>query len=92
MRITEEMKRSMAATKADMESAMEDPQFRADVDAERARYAVMEMVESILKSSSAVRKIDSFRKNFHRDFTVSVSLEDGKPTPAYSSSREIAFA
>ena len=41
MRITEEMKRSMAATKADMDKAMEDPSFRSEVDSARARYAAM---------------------------------------------------
>ena len=39
MQITEEMKRSMAATKADMDKAMEDPLFCLEVDSARARYA-----------------------------------------------------
>ena len=92
MSITEEMKRSMAATKADMDKAMEDPSFRSEVDSARARYAAMEMVESILRSASSMRKINGFRKSFHRDFTVSVSLDDDKPAPAFSSACDMAFA
>ena len=92
MRITEEMRRSMAATRADMDMAMKDPELRSEVDSEKAKYAVLELVESIMRSASSMRKIDSFRKSFHRDFTVSVSLGDDIPAPAFRSAQKVAFA
>ena len=92
MKITEEMRKSMAATKADMDKAMEDPELRSEVDSLKAQYAVLELVESIMHSAASMRKINVFRKNFHRDFTVSVALGGGVPSPVFQSEREMAFA
>ena len=90
LKITDEMKKSMAETKAEMDKDMKDPSFRAEVEAIEAQYAAMELVEAILRS--AKRRIALFRKNYHRDFVVSVSIDDDAFRPAEFSSRELAFA
>ncbi|MBR0197888.1 MAG: hypothetical protein IJQ34_07120 [Kiritimatiellae bacterium] len=90
LKLTDEMKASMAATKAEMDKAMEDPSFRVEVDAIKASYAAQDLVSSALRS--AKRKIDAFRKNYHRDFVVTVSIDDELYRPAELSSRELALA
>lgn len=90
LKVTEAMRKSMAETEARLDEAMKDPSFRAEVDAIKAQYAAMDIVEKVLRS--AKRKIDAFRKNYHRDFVVTVSIDDELYRPAEFSSRELAFA
>ena len=90
LKITDEMRKSMDATSAELDKAMEDPSFRAEVDAAKAQYAARELVEGLL--CTARSSIEAFRRSYHRDFVVSVTIDDAAFRPTEFSSRELAFA
>ena len=54
------------------------------------KRAARELVESALRS--ARRRVDAFKRIYHRDFIVSVALDDELFRPVEVSSREMAFA
>ena len=69
-----------------------DYAVRDEVEAVSARYAALEMLESLFKTASGAKKLSRFRDNYHRDFIVSVSLAEDDEMPVSCSSRELAFA
>ena len=88
----EELERGIARTQADMNLALADDSVRDEVEAVTARYAALEMLESLFKTASGSKKLSRFRDNYHRDFIVSVSLAEDDEMPVSCSSRELAFA
>ncbi|MBQ8125374.1 MAG: hypothetical protein IJ173_05720 [Kiritimatiellae bacterium] len=88
--MTDEVRKSMAETQAELDRAMEDPSFRAEVAAAQAQYAAMDLVESILLSAKS--KINEFKKTYHKGFKVSVSIDDNLSRFPDLSPRELAFA
>ena len=90
LKITDEIRASMAETKARLDENMKDPGFKAEIDLIKAQYAARDLVESALRS--AWRRVDAFKKNYHMDFVVSVTLDDEMFRPVMLSSREMALS
>ena len=88
----EELERGIARTQTDMDLAMADVSVREEVDAVTARYAALEMLESLFRTAAGSKKLNKFRDSYHRDFIVSVSLTEDDEMPVSCSSRELAFA
>ena len=60
--ITPEMRRSMAATKAEMDKCMADPSFRAELDALDAEYKAQDYAQSIMRSPDFAAAKKFFKK------------------------------
>jgi len=88
----EELARGIARTQSDMDVAMRDPSLRNEVGAVEARYAALELLESFFKTAAGERKLSAYRSNYHRDFIMTVALNDRDDAPVSVSSRELTFA
>lgn len=60
--VTPEMKRSMAETKAEMDKWMEDPSFRAELDALEAECKAQDYARSIMSTSDFAAAQKFFKK------------------------------
>ena len=87
-----ELAQGVRATQAQIDEAMRDPEFRKECSELDARYAAMELLESLLSSKSGLRKLNSYRDNYHRDFDITVSFGADDEECVRRSSRELAFA
>ena len=87
-----ELERGIRATKAQLSEAMTDPEFRRECVEMDARYAAMELVESLLRSKSGIRKMNAYHDSYHRDFDIVVSLGKNDENCIIRSSRDFAFA
>ena len=93
MMTQEEIEKSAAETNARIDARLnEDPSFRAECEEMAARYAALELLESLMRSSGGRQQLSNYRKQFHRDFEVSVSFGENDPEPVSCSSSEFAFA
>ena len=88
----EELTKGIARTQSDMDRALRDPSVRNEVSAVEARYAALGLLEGYLKSAIGGRKLNAYRNDYHRDFIVTVSLNDGDSDAVSYSSRELAYA
>jgi len=88
----EELAKGIVMTQADMDVAMRDPSLRNEVGAVEARYAALELLESFFKTAAGGRKLSAYRNSYHRDFIMTVALDDDDDAPVSVSSRELAFA
>ena len=87
-----ELERGIRTTKMQLDEAMRDPGFRQECSELDARYAAMELLESLLRSKSGIRKLNSYRDNYHRDFDITVSFGTDDEDYVRRSSRELVFA
>ena len=87
-----ELERGIRATEAQLSEAMTDPEFRRECAEMDARYAAMELVESLLRSKSGIRKMNAYHDNYHRDFDIMVSLGENDEDSISRSSRDLVFA
>jgi hypothetical protein len=89
---TEEVARGIARTQSDMDRVLRNPSVRNEVSAVEARYAALAILEDFMKSAAGGRKLSAYRNDYHRDFIVTVSLNDSDSDSVSYSSRELAFA
>ena len=87
-----ELERGIRATEAQLSEAMTDPEFRRECAEMDARYAAMELVESLLRSKSGIRKMNAYHDNYHRDVDIMVSLGENDEDSISRSSRDLVFA
>lgn len=87
-KITPEMEASMKDTKAEMEAAMCDPSFRAEVEELKLKYKAREFMESILCKPANERKFGALSKRCCASFNI--SFGGGEPTKVENV--EMAFA
>ncbi|MBQ4440446.1 MAG: hypothetical protein II909_04860 [Kiritimatiellae bacterium] len=90
--IKTELERGIRATEAQLAEAMADPEFRRECAEMDARYAAMELVESLLRSKSGIRKMNEYHDSYHRDFDIVVSLGENDENCISRSSRDMSFA
>ena len=88
-----EIAASVAETNARIDSRLsEDPSFRAECEEMAARYAALELLESLMGTAAGRERLSSYRKHYHRDFDVSISFGANDAEPLSCSSREFAYA
>ena len=89
----EELERGIARSAADLKKAMaKDPSIRRESDATVARYAALELLEGLFRTAAGSRRLNRYRADFHRDFTISISLDGEKTEGINWSSKALAYA
>ena len=63
LNITPEIEASMRATKAEMDAAMRDPSFRAEVEEMKLRYKARELIDALSPANASAAAI-SHAPNF----------------------------
>ena len=92
MMTEEEIAESVAATNARIDTRLnDDPSFRDECNEMTARYAALELLESLMNTSVGRERLSTYRKNYHRDFEVSVSFGANDAEPLSCSSREFTY-
>ena len=87
-----ELERGIRATQAQLDEAMHDPDFRRECSEADARYAAMELLESLLRSKAGLRMMNNYHDVYHRDFNITVSFDTNDENCVRRSSRELVFA
>ena len=88
LKLTEEMRKSIAETKRDMDIAMSDEALRGEVDGIKAEYAAQDLAKSIISSPAYANAKKAFRRCCKGDLRLVFTPGGG----ACASRREFAFA
>ena len=86
----EELAKGIARTQSDMDVALRDASLRNEVSAVEARYAALGLIEDFMRSAAGSRKLSAYRDSYHRDFILTVALDDQDKTPISCTTRELA--
>lgn len=86
----EELAKGIARTQSDMDVALRDASLRNEVSAVEARYAALGLIEDFMRSAAGSRKLSAYRDSYHRDFILTVALDDQDKTPVSCTTRELA--
>ena len=86
----EELANGIARTQSDMDVALRDASLRNEVSAVEARYAALGLIEDFMRSAAGSRKLSAYRDSYHRDFILTVALDDQDKTPISCTTRELA--
>ena len=86
----EELANGIARTQSDMDVALHDASLRNEVSAVEARYAALGLIEDFMRSAAGSRKLSAYRDSYHRDFILTVALDDQDKTPISCTTRELA--
>ena len=77
LKITPEIEASMQATRAEMDAAMRDPSFRAEVEELKLRYRARELVEALFAKPANARRFAALPKR--RRYTLDITVGAGGP-------------
>ena len=55
-----------------------------------ARYAALGLIEDFMRSAAGSRKLSAYRDSYHRDFILTVALDEQDKTPVSCTTRELA--
>ena len=86
----EELAKGIARTQSDMDVALRDASLRNEVSAVEARYAALGLIEDFMRSAAGSRKLSAYRDSYHRDFILTVALDEQDKTPVSCTTRELA--
>ena len=86
----EELAKGIARTQSDMDVALRDASLRNEVSAVEARYAALGLIEDFMRSAAGNRKLSAYRDSYHRDFILTVALDEQDKTPVSCTTRELA--
>ena len=86
----EELAKGIARTQSDMDVALRDVSLRNEVSAVEARYAALGLIEDFMRSAAGSRKLSAYRDSYHRDFILTVALDEQDKTPVSCTTRELA--
>ena len=86
----EELVKGIARTQSDMDVALRDASLRNEVSAVEARYAALGLIEDFMRSAAGSRKLSAYRDSYHRDFILTVALDEQDKTPVSCTTRELA--
>ena len=86
----EELAKGIARTQSDMDVALRDPSLRNEVSAVEARYAALGLIEDFMRSAAGSRKLSAYRDSYHRDFILTVALDEQDKPPVSCTTRELA--
>ena len=86
----EELAKGIARTQSDMDVALRDASLRNEVSAVEARYAALGLIEDFMRSAAGSRKLSAYRNSYHRDFILTVALDEQDKTPVSCTTRELA--
>ena len=86
----EELANGIARTQSDMDVALRDASLRNEVSAVEARYAALGLIEDFMRSAAGSRKLSAYRDSYHRDFILTVALDDQDKTPISCTTSELA--
>ena len=77
LKITPEVEASMRETKADMDRAMKDPSFRAEVEETVLRYDMQEAVAKLFAKAVYAKRFAALPKRRH--LSLNISFGAGEP-------------
>ena len=77
LKITPEIEASMRATKAEMDAAMRDPSFRAEVEEMKLRYKARELIEALFAKPTNARMFAALPKR--RRYALNITVGAGEP-------------
>ena len=77
MKMTPEIEASMKATKADMDKAMKDPSFRAEVEETILRYDMQEAIAKLFAKAVYAKRLAALPKRRH--LSLNISFGAGEP-------------
>ena len=86
----EELAKGIARTQSDMDVALRDASLRNEVSAVEARYAALGLIEDFMRSAAGSHKLSAYRDSYHRDFILTVALDEQDKTPVSCTTRELA--